>query len=200
MATVGRRLKVEFTQDKCIGNGACIVASHDFKFLENENKAELKGSCRQGKLMVLEKIFSKPEHLINAANSCPVNAIRVLDAESGEEVVGVEVKQDKVKEIEASYDDIKEFVMDPKGYFLIRINPKKGHIEVGFCRELNKVAVTVTGTKPLEIYQVIIKNGLVSRLDHAAYLGRELQKAYIALTQKMKYVQDDELEFAANTA
>ena len=30
---------------------------------------------------------------------------------------------------------------------------------------------------------------------HAAYLARELQKAYIALQQNIEYIQDDELDF-----
>lgn len=94
----------------------------------------------------------------------------------------------------AHYDDRKEFMLDQKGYFLIRINPTEKTIEVGLCRELNKIAVRVVGKKPLEIYQMIIKKGLLSRLDHAAYLGRELQKAYIALQKGIPYVQDDELE------
>lgn len=195
--TAGKKLRVEFAKSKCIGNRACVAASQDFDFLEDENKAVLKGSTRQGKLMVLEKFFAAPEQVISAARSCPVNAIRVLDAESGEEVVGVEVKQDQVTELVAEYDDLKEFVMDPKGYFLIRVDHDKGLIEVGFCPDINKLSVKVVGKKPLEIYQTIIKNNLLSRMDHAAYLGRELQKAYIALTKKLKYVQDDELDFNA---
>ncbi len=197
MVAVERRLKVEFAKGKCIGNRACVVASEDFEFLERENKARLKGSTPQGEVMILEKFFAKPQQIIAAAKNCPVNAIRVLDAKSGEEVVGVEVKQERVKEIVAKYDDLNEFVMDPKGYFLIRVDHDKGLIEVGFCPQINKVTVKVVGKKPLEIYQTIIKNNLVSRMDHAAYLGRELQKAYIALTRKMKYVQDDELDFGA---
>ncbi|HEX2172228.1 MAG TPA: DUF4346 domain-containing protein, partial [Dehalococcoidia bacterium] len=34
---------------------------------------------------------------------------------------------------------------------------------------------------------------LVSRMQHAAYLGRELAKAETALKYGMKYVQDDPL-------
>ncbi|MEM4524601.1 MAG: DUF4346 domain-containing protein, partial [Archaeoglobaceae archaeon] len=35
----------------------------------------------------------------------------------------------------------------------------------------------------------------VSRLDHAAYLGRELMKAEIALRLGKNYIQDRELNF-----
>ena len=44
----------------------------------------------------------------------------------------------------------------------------------------------------------IVKN-LNIRMDHAAYLGRELQKAYIALKNNLEYVQDDELDFNNKT-
>lgn len=98
------------------------------------------------------------------------------------------------KEIEAEYDDMKEFVIDDEGYFLIRLDRNAKKIEVGFCRERNLVSLKVTGTKPIDIYQTIInKEELPIRKDHAAYLGRELQKAYTALNNGLEYVQDDEL-------
>ncbi|MEA3346473.1 MAG: DUF4346 domain-containing protein [Candidatus Auribacterota bacterium] len=34
---------------------------------------------------------------------------------------------------------------------------------------------------------------MVSRLDHAAYLGKEIEKAIIALKNELLYVQDKEL-------
>ena len=39
----------------------------------------------------------------------------------------------------------------------------------------------------------VLGRGLVSRLDHAAYLGRELAKAEAALKSGKGYVQDAEL-------
>jgi len=41
------------------------------------------------------------------------------------------------------------------------------------------------------IYVEIMELGLVTRLDHAAYLGRELAKAEVALRTGKEYVQDD---------
>ena len=52
----------------------------------------------------------------------------------------------------------------------------------------------VSGNKPIDIYQTILnKEKLDIRKDHASYLGRELQKAYLALKNNLEYVQDDEL-------
>ena len=36
--------------------------------------------------------------------------------------------------------------------------------------------------------------GLISRMEHAAYLGKELEKAYLALKYTLQYVQDDPLD------
>ena len=101
---------------------------------------------------------------------------------------------DDAKVVIAEYDDMKEFVIDPAGYFLIRILPETNEIEVGFCRSGQKVEVIVRGRKPIDIYHNIMKLNLISRMEHAAYLGRELQKAYIAVQKGIKYVQDSELE------
>jgi dihydropteroate synthase len=67
---------------------------------------------------------------------------------------------------------------------------------VGFCGKRNTVEVKITGKKPLDIYQTILREKIIDRPDHAAYLGRELQKAYTALQLKKEYVQDDELSFS----
>ena len=100
-----------------------------------------------------------------------------------------------VKEIIAEYDDAKEFVIDNEGYFLIRLDRENKNIEVAFCKERNTISSKVIGKKPIEIYQTILnKEKLPIRKDHAAYLGRELQKAYIALKYDLDYVQDEELD------
>lgn len=51
----------------------------------------------------------------------------------------------------------------------------------------------VAGRKSRDILNTLIDMGLVSRLDHAGYLGRELERAEIALCLKRSYVQDESL-------
>ncbi|MEM3426463.1 MAG: DUF4346 domain-containing protein, partial [Thermoproteota archaeon] len=43
------------------------------------------------------------------------------------------------------------------------------------------------------LYRRILNENLVSRLDHAAYLGKELTRAEIALREGKPYVQDKAL-------
>ena len=66
--------------------------------------------------------------------------------------------------ITAKYDKIKDWVMDPKGYFLIKIDREKNLIRTGFCiiSRLNKdpihdMIAEVTGKTALEIVITLIK-------------------------------------------
>ena len=191
---MARTLKVEYDVKRCVGNAKCAAAAPAYFYMAGK-KAVLKDSMPRDGIFFLSKDFSDEDaaRIIKAGQLCPVNAIGVL--EKGKEVVSRTVKlSDKMEEITAHYNDAMEFVMDPNGYFLIRVDHAAGNIEVGFCKEPNKVAVKVKGKTPLEIYQTILKKSIISRMDHAAYLGRELQKAYIALEYGLVYVQDDELD------
>jgi len=185
---------VEYELGRCIGTQKCIeAAARHFTF--DGEKAHLLNSKQLNGRSILQTRLTDEQlsHIKQAAISCPVNAIKVSDIR-GNILVSDEIEiKPELRTIQAKYDDLKEFVMDEKGYFLIRINQSTQKIEVAFCAELNKITVTITGEKPLEIYQTILKQGLISRMDHAAYLGRELQKAYIALQKNIPYVQDDEL-------
>jgi len=184
--------KVEYNKHKCIGQGNCIsTAPSYFGLNEEENKAVLKDSEENEGIFTKIIEENKLDDVIEAAKQCPVNAIRVYDDETDEDIVPTEVKQENVEEIKAEYNDLKEFKMDPKGYFLIRINKEKQRVEVAHCSEINKIDVMVYGTETLEIYMTIIKKGLVEKMGHAAYLGREIQTA---LKNDLEYVQDDELK------
>ena len=193
-----KKINIEYFKKRCIGQGSCVAFADSF-FTLSGDKAELLGSneSRDGVYelevncdeLMLQKI-------INAGNSCPANAITVKNTQTNEVLVSNQVNKDLAKEVIAEYDDAKEFVLDDKGYFLIRINQENKNIEVGFCDSKNKVILKVVGKKPIDIYSTILnKEKLQIRRDHAAYLGRELQKAYIALNQNLNYVQDDELIF-----
>lgn len=48
----------------------------------------------------------------------------------------------------------------------------------------------IHGENPVFIASTAIDRRLVSRLDHAAYLGREIEKAYLSMIHAFPYVQD----------
>ena len=104
------------------------------------------------------------------------------------------VLSENTEKIRGSYHKYKDWVQDPEGYFLIRVNKKKKLLELGFCRKNNVIEVLITGETPQEVYFTAIEKNLVSRMDHAAYLGKELEKAYVAMKFNLEYVQDQELK------
>ena len=57
----------------------------------------------------------------------------------------------------------------------------------------NKADLMITGHTAKEVYEEIISKELVTRMEHAAYLGSELQKAEIAMLTGKDYVQDFDL-------
>ena len=103
--------------------------------------------------------------------------------------------------ITAKYDKIKDWVMDPKGYFLIKIDREKNLIRVGYCifSKLNKyhihdmIAEVICKTA-LEIANTLIKKKFISTLQHASDMGIELHKAELALKYNFEYIQDKDLE------
>lgn len=193
-----RKLKITFDKKTCIGNKACMAIDPE-RWENDEDKVNLLNGKKESEdTFTLEKEYDDEDAtvVIEGAQVCPVNAIGVTDTETGEEVVSLKVSDESSKVIEAEYDDDKEFQLDEKGYFLIRINREDKKIEVGFCEKPNVVSLTVVGKKPIDIYnQIINKEKLEIRKDHCAYLGRELEKAYIALNQNIEYIQDNELDF-----
>jgi ferredoxin len=190
------KTKITYNKSKCIKNGSCLRFVPDLFSIKDEKLHIQDMQANEGHFF-LKKEFDEitVKKLINAAMSCPVNALMISNLDSGEELSSSKVRLDKdYKDIEAKYDDLQEFVMDQKGYFLIRIDTKTQLIEVAYCDKINNIKLRVFGKTPIEIYQTIIKNNLISRFDHAAYLGREIQKAYIALQNNINYIQDDELK------
>ncbi len=90
----------------------------------------------------------------------------------------------------------KEFVYDPRGFFKVGLERSRNciiltHYEYG----RDKPDFLLRGKKALDICRTAIDNGLLSRSDHAAYLGIELTKAEIALQTGKSYVQESPLLF-----
>ncbi len=106
------------------------------------------------------------------------------------------VQKEDIKEmIIAKYDPMKDWQQDKKGYFLIRLERKNKEIEVGFVSNKHVITKIIRGKNSEEIYNTLIKNKMVSNMNHAAYLGKELYKAELALRYGKKYVQDALLNF-----
>lgn len=79
---------------------------------------------------------------------------------------------------------------DPEGYFVIHPERNNGRIALEHYRNEGVLDVVVEGDTAESVYTVAIERGLLSRLDHAAYLGRELARAEAALRRDEPYIQD----------
>ena len=105
------------------------------------------------------------------------------------------------KKIIASYDKIKDWVMDPKGYFLIEIDKNKNLLRVGYCKIIkngnstaHEMVAEVEGETAIKIINTLIKEKFISSLQHAGDIGIELCKAELALKYNLKYTQDKDLK------
>ena len=104
------------------------------------------------------------------------------------------------KRIVAKYHKIKDWKMDPKGYFLIEVDKKKKILQVGYCKftrlgnsPINDMVAVVKGKTAIEIVNTLIREKFISTLQHAADMGIELHKAELSLKYGFKYIQDKDL-------
>ncbi len=82
------------------------------------------------------------------------------------------------------------FKADPAGYVVVYPDRQRKEVVVEHYSNVGVLDCIIAGTTPVALYYEIIKRGLVSQLDHAAYLGRELATAQRALETGTDYVQD----------
>ena len=81
-------------------------------------------------------------------------------------------------------------VIDPSGYFVIFPDRPRRRIVVEHYATSGVLSRVIEGQRISDIYMTAISLGLLSRLDHAAYLGMELANAQAALERDEPYVQD----------
>ena len=119
-----------------------------------------------------------------------------------ESIEGVFYKINKKieKRITAKYHKIKDWVMDPKGYFLIAVDRENNLIRVGYCiftklgnDPVNDMVAEIVGKTAIEIVNTLIREKYISSLQHAGDMGIELCKAELALKNNLEYIQDKDL-------
>jgi len=100
----------------------------------------------------------------------------------------------------AKYHKIKDWKMDPKGYFLIAVDKDDNYIKVGYCKftklgsnSVNDMVAEIKGKTAIELVNTLIREKFISTLQHAADMGIELHKAELSLKYDFKYIQDKDL-------
>ena len=94
-------------------------------------------------------------------------------------------------------DPIKDFRRDPTGaYVLVRCDRVNSVIETAVCDKHHVIIKAFRGRKAQDIYNAIFayqkrhQETWISTLEHASYLGKELNKAQAALSGKEEYIQE----------
>lgn len=84
----------------------------------------------------------------------------------------------------------RRLIPDPAGYFVVYPDHREQKLVVEHYDNNGTLSVVLEGRTPASVYSAIIALNLISRLDHAAYLGRELARAEKSLETGEPYVQD----------
>lgn len=84
----------------------------------------------------------------------------------------------------------KRLQLDPAGFFIVLPNRATGVIICEHYENSSRLAHIIEGKEAALIAATAVEQGMVTRLDHAAYLGRELAKAEEALHTGVPYEQD----------
>jgi tetrahydromethanopterin S-methyltransferase subunit A len=88
-------------------------------------------------------------------------------------------------------------VTDPAGYFVIYVDRSREMLSLEHYINDGVLDAVIEGGSAAELYTPAIDQGLISRLDHAAYLGRELARAEESLRSGKPFVQDAAPQVAA---
>ena len=96
--------------------------------------------------------------------------------------------QEAAEHVIAAGEDPMRIKLDKAGYFVINIENDMLLVEHYNYKE--KLIRTIEGKEARSIYLTIVRNGWVSKLDHAAYLGKELARAELSIKHGFDFVQD----------
>lgn len=136
-------------------------------------------------ITVIDEIGMKDiEHLKKVIDTC--NA----QSEGSELIIPPKVHLPKTVVAEK----VTKWEPDPEGFFLVLVDSEAKKLVCEHYTNDHILNEVIRGEKASDIANTVIKRGLLSRLDHAVYLGKELAKAESALFLGLKYVQDEPLK------
>lgn len=177
-------------RDNGVKDGNIVGAAGAMPYLKNTSQEEISRFNKQIELVDLIEVVDVKK-IEEAIDSCIAR-----DPEAFEDGQNIEVKQ--IETIPANFDRVKDISLDKAGWFLISIDREKREMAaehyMGYGANA-KVHCKIVGKTAEEVAGTIVKLNLISDLYHAAYLGKELEKAEIALNAGKQYEQDKPLEF-----
>lgn len=155
-----------------------------------EESGKTRGSVYE--LSTASKMMFLAKHRQSIPKDLGINLVEFKDKHKRLDII--ENETDGVPEVKQAKP--MKFVRDKAGSFKISVDygttVKSSRIIATHFKK-NKADLVIVGNTAKEIYEEIINKNLVTRMEHAAYLGSELQKAQIAMITGKEYVQDFDL-------
>ncbi len=93
-----------------------------------------------------------------------------------------------IKTVQAA--EPQHLVYDPAGFFVVYPDARRRQLTLEHYTTGSVLDCVIEGATPAAVAAAAIERNLVGRLDHAAYLGRELARAEQSLLSGEAYVQD----------
>ena len=155
-----------------------------------EESGKTRGSVYE--LAIASKMMFLAKHRKSIPKDLGINLVAFKDKHKRNDIISNNI--DGIPKTRR--DEPLKFVRDKAGSFKISVDygttvSKSKIIATHFKK--NEPDLVIEGQSAKEIYEEIIKKDLVKRIEHAAYLGSELQKAEIAMVTGKDYVQDFDL-------
>lgn len=156
-----------------------------------EESGKTEGSVYE--LAIASKMMFLAKHRSSIPKDLGINLLRFKDKKQRNDILGEEMIEDSSNLEVIKAKESKRFVRDRAGSFKIRVDyADKFEDRKIVVTHFKKTVpdIVVEGKYPKEIYDELVRQGLISMMDHAAYMGSELQKARIAMITGKEYVQD----------
>lgn len=89
-----------------------------------------------------------------------------------------------------SAEEPRRLIPDPAGYFVVYPDARGARLVLEHYTKAGVLDCVIEGNSSSALYSTAVERKLLTRLDHAAYLGRELARAEHSLRTGEIYVQD----------
>lgn len=159
--------------------------------LATEKSSKAQGTVRE------EAVAAKMMFLAKKRRSVPkdlgIDLLVLKDKRKHEEPYDPQLEANA--QVTVADEAVEQATVDPQGVFRITVDRNaESIVALHFATaEADKPTTIIKGKTAEAVYAKIVKMRLVTRLDHAAYLGLELAKAEIALRTGKEYIQDSPL-------
>ncbi len=172
-----------------------IVQLHEHGFDDDHHILNVTGYQPFVHNLTLEELaaFQHQVEIVDLIGETDRDAIlskaRELEARSGG-TWGAGVRHPFAEPHTATPNRMGEITLDPQGMFLVGIRRETGEIILDHYSSDRRYLRTVKGVSAEAICHTLVREGLLTELSHAAYLGREVAKAEEALRWGLEFEQD----------